>query len=118
MKALIQHQTPMNRTIQSLLSFGLAVCSACLANARVWTIDGKTKAEGEFSGIMGDIVFLSQADGEQLKVHLDSLSAEDQAFIKNGERATTSVVAASAPSPSKDNNGAANTDFSESPPID
>jgi serine protease Do len=82
----------MNQIIRNMLLLGLAVCSACLANARVWTIDGKTKVAGEFSGIMGDIVFLSQANGESLKVHLASLSAEDQAFITKGERATSSVV--------------------------
>src|SRR5579862_6874159 len=106
----------MNRAVQSLLFFGLTICGACLAQARVWTIDGKTKVEGEFSGIMGDIVFLSQADGDQMKVHLASLSPEDQAFIAKGERATSSVVTTSAPSPSSDTSAYAN--FSEPQPID
>jgi serine protease Do len=108
----------MNRAVRSLLFFSLAVCSACLANARAWTIDGKTKVEGEFSGIMGDIVFLSQADGESLKVHLASLSAEDQAFITKGERATSSVVTSSAPPPSSGASGYAYANFSELQPID
>ncbi len=105
----------MNKAIRSFLLFSLA---ACVANARVWTIDGKTKVEGEFSGIMGDIVFLSQANGDQLKFHLASLSAGDQAFIKNGEQATTSVVTSSAPPESSGNTGYAYADFSEPQPID
>ena len=108
----------MNRAIRSLLFFSLAACSAFVAKARIWTIDGKTKVEGEFSGIMGDIVFLSQANGDDLKVHLASLSAEDRAFIKNGERATTSVVSSSAPPPSKGASRHADADFSEPQPID
>jgi len=108
----------MNRAVRSLLFFSLAVCGTCVANARVWTIDGKTKVEGEFSGIMGDIVFLSQANGDQLKFHLASLSAQDQAFIKSGEQATTSVVTSSAPPESSGNTGYAYADFSEPQPID
>jgi serine protease Do len=108
----------MNRAIRSLLFFSLAACSAFVAKARIWTIDGKTKVEGEFSGIMGDIVFLSQANGDDLKVHLASLSAEDRAFIKNGERATTSVVSSSAPPPSTGTTGYAYADFSEPQPLD
>ncbi len=68
-----------------------------LASAREWTIDGTTKVEAEFSGIIGDTVFLSKADGSRQKVPLASLSAEDQVFIKNREESTTSVVAASPP---------------------
>jgi len=108
----------MGQIIRSLLLLGLAVGSACLADARVWTIDGKTKVEGEFSGIMGDIVFLSQADGNTQKVPLASLSVEDQAFIRKGEQATTSVVASSASPPSTGASGYAYADFSEPQPID
>jgi thiol-disulfide isomerase/thioredoxin len=89
----------MKKTLQSLLIFGLVVCRACLANAREWTIDGTTKVEAEFSGIISDIVFLSKPDGSRQQVHLASLSAEDQAFIQNREQATTSVVTASPPPP-------------------
>jgi thioredoxin-related protein len=87
----------MKKTIQSLLVFGLVVFGAGLANAREWTIDGTTKVEADFSGIIGDIVFLNKADGSRQKVHLASLSAEDQAFIQNREESTTSVVAAASP---------------------
>src|SRR5579862_5862257 len=89
----------MKKTVQSLMFFGLVVCGACLANAREWTIDGTTKVEADFSGIIGDIVFLSKADGSRQKVRLASLSAEDRAFIQNREQATTSVVTASPASP-------------------
>jgi thioredoxin-related protein len=85
------------KTIRGLLVFGLVVCSAGLANAREWTINGTTKVEADFSGIIGDVVFLSKADGSRQKVHLASLSAEDRAFIQNREDATTSVVAAAPP---------------------
>jgi thiol-disulfide isomerase/thioredoxin len=88
----------VNKLVRGFLLLGLFVCGACLANAREWTIDGATKVEAEFSGIIGDIVFLSKPDGSQQKVHLASLSAEDRAFIQNREQATTSVVAAT-PSP-------------------
>jgi len=108
----------MNRAVRSLLFFGLAVCSAYLASARVWTIDGKTKVEAEFSGIMGDIVFLTQPNGDNLKVHLASLSAKDQTFIKNGEDATTSVVTSSAPPESSGNSVATDADYSEPQPVD
>src|ERR1019366_2897612 len=57
------------------------------------------KVEADFSGIIGDIVFLSKPDGSQQKVHLASLSAEDRAFIQNREQATTSVVSAVAAPP-------------------
>jgi thioredoxin-related protein len=87
----------MKKAIRHLLLFGLVVCGAGLANAREWTINGTTKVEADFSGIIGDIVFLSKPDGSQQKVHLASLSAEDQAFIQNRENATTSVVAAAPP---------------------
>jgi thiol-disulfide isomerase/thioredoxin len=79
------------------LLFGMVVCGACLGNAREWTINGTTKVEADFSGIIGDIVFLSKPDGSRQKVHLASLSAEDQAFIQNREQATTSIVTASPP---------------------
>ncbi len=85
------------KTIRRLLVLGLMVCGAGLANAREWTINGTTKVEADFSGIIGDVVFLSKADGSRQKVHLASLSAEDQAFIQNREDATTSVVAAAPP---------------------
>jgi thiol-disulfide isomerase/thioredoxin len=78
------------------LVFGLVVCGVDLANAHEWTIDGTTKVEADFSGIIGDVVFLSKPDGSQQKVHLSSLSADDQAFIQNREDATTSVVSSSA----------------------
>jgi protein disulfide-isomerase len=87
----------MNKTIRLFLLFGLVVCGACLGNAREWTIGGTTKVEADFSGIIGDIVFLSKPDGSRQKVHLASLSAEDQAFIQNREQATTSVVTALPP---------------------
>jgi thioredoxin-related protein len=87
----------MKKPIRRLLVFGLVVCGAGLANAHEWTIDGTTKVEADFSGIIGDVVFLSKPDGSQEKVHLTSLSAEDQAFIQNRENATTSVVTASPP---------------------
>ncbi|HEV8073501.1 MAG TPA: hypothetical protein VGP21_05150, partial [Opitutaceae bacterium] len=96
----------------------MAVYGACLANARIWTIDGKTKVEGEFSGQMGDIVFLSQPNGDQLKFHLASLSPEDQAFIRKGEQVTTLVVTSSAPPSSSGTSGSAYADFSELQPID
>jgi len=89
----------MKKVIHGFLIFGLMVCGTCLANAREWTIDGTTKVEADFSGIIGDVVFLNKADGSRQKVHLASLSAEDQVFIQNREQATTSVVTAS-PSPS------------------
>jgi thiol-disulfide isomerase/thioredoxin len=89
----------MNQVVRSILLFGLSVCCAWPANAHEWTINGTTKVEAEFSGIIGDIVFLSRADGSQQKVPLSSLSAEDQAFIKDREQNTTSVVAASPPPP-------------------
>jgi thioredoxin-related protein len=85
----------MNKAIRSFLLLGLVVCVACQANAREWTINGTTKVEADFSGIIGDIVFLSKADGSRQKVHLASLSAEDQAFIQNREQSTTSIVTAS-----------------------
>jgi thioredoxin-related protein len=85
------------KTIRGLLVFGLVVCGAGLANAHEWTIDGSTKVEADFSGIIGDVVFLSKPDGSRQKVHLASLSAEDRAFIQNREDATTSVVTASPP---------------------
>jgi len=87
----------INQLARSLLFFGLAVCGACLANAREWTIDSTTKVEAEFSGIIGDTVFLSKGDGTEQKVPLASLSAKDQAFIKGSEQTTSSVVTASAP---------------------
>ncbi|HWZ95255.1 MAG TPA: thioredoxin family protein [Opitutaceae bacterium] len=87
----------MKKAIRSLLVFGLVVCGAGLANAREWTIDGTTKVTADFSGIIGDVVFLNKADGSRQKVHLASLSAEDQTFIQNREDATTSVVTASPP---------------------
>jgi serine protease Do len=108
----------MNQALRRLFFLSLAVCGACLANARVWTIDGKTKVEGEFTGIIGDIVFVGQADGTQLKFHLASLSAEDQAFIRKGEQATTSVVTSSTPPPSSGASGYAYADFSEPQPLD
>jgi|HubBroStandDraft_6_1064221.scaffolds.fasta_scaffold280939_2 thiol-disulfide isomerase/thioredoxin len=89
----------MKQITQSFLLFGLVVCGAGLANAHEWTIDGTTKVEAEFSGIIGDTVFLSKADGSEQKVSLASLSADDQAFIKDREQATTSVVTASPPPP-------------------
>jgi thioredoxin-related protein len=90
----------MKKTIRRLLVFGLVVCGVDLANAHEWTIDGTTKVEADFSGIIGDVVFLSKPDGSQQKVRLASLSTEDQAFIQNREDATTSVVTAS-PSPTE-----------------
>jgi thiol-disulfide isomerase/thioredoxin len=87
----------MNKRIRSFLLLGLVVYGTCLANAHEWTINGTTKVEAEFSGIIGDVVFLSKADGNRQKVHLTSLSAEDRAFIQNREQATTSVVAAAPP---------------------
>jgi thioredoxin-related protein len=87
----------MNKTIRLFLLFGLVVCGACLADAHEWTINGTTKVEADFSGIIGDIVFLTKPDGSRQKVHLASLSAEDQAFIQNREQATTSIVTASPP---------------------
>jgi thioredoxin-related protein len=87
----------MKKAIQSLFIFGLVVCSACLANAHEWTIDSTTKVEADFSGIIGDVVFLNKADGSRQKVHLASLSDEDRAFIKSRENNTTSVVSAVPP---------------------
>jgi thiol-disulfide isomerase/thioredoxin len=87
----------MKKTIQGFLLLGLVVYGSCLANAREWTIDGTTKVEADFSGIIGDVVFLGKPDGSQQKVLLASLSAEDQSFIQNREQATTSVVTASPP---------------------
>jgi thiol-disulfide isomerase/thioredoxin len=89
----------MRQIIQGFLFFGLIVSGACLANAHEWTIGGTTKVEAEFSGIIGDTVFLSKADGDRLKVPFASLSTDDQAFIKDLEQNTTSVVAASPPPP-------------------
>jgi S1-C subfamily serine protease len=108
----------MNRSVRSFFFFSVAVCAAWVANARVWTIDGNTKVEGEFSGIMGDIVFLSQANGGQLKFHLSSFSAEDQAFIRNGAQATPSVITSSAPPSSAGTTGYADADVSKPQPID
>jgi thiol-disulfide isomerase/thioredoxin len=90
----------MNKTIRGFFLFGLVVCGAGLASAHEWTIDGTTKVEAEFSGIIGDTVFLSKADGSEQKVSLASLSAEDRAFIIDREQTTTSVVSASPPPPS------------------
>jgi nucleoredoxin len=87
----------VNKTVRSFLLIGLVFCGTCLANAHEWTIDGTTKVEAEFSGIIGDVVFLSKADGSEQKVPLASLSAEDVAYIKNREEATTSVVSATPP---------------------
>jgi thioredoxin-related protein len=83
------------KTIRGLLVFGWVICGAGLANAHEWTINGSTRVEADFSGIIGDVVFLSKPDGSRQKVHLMSLSAEDRAFIQNREEATTSVVASS-----------------------
>jgi thioredoxin-related protein len=99
----------MKKVIQGFLILGLVFFGVCLANAREWTIDGTTKVEADFSGIIGDVVFLSKADGSQQKVHLASLSADDQAFIQNREDATTSVVAASPPRAEKPREEAAYT---------
>ena len=99
----------MKNTLRSLLIFGLVVCGAGPANAREWTIDGTAKVEADFSGIIGDVVFLNKADGSRLKVHLAALSAEDQAFIQNREQATTSVVTASPPPAEKPREEAAYT---------
>jgi serine protease Do len=85
----------LRRVVRELLIFGLTVGCACLADARTWTVDGATKVKAEFSGLMGDIVFLNEADGSVRKVHLSSLAPADQAFIKNGTSDTTSVVSSS-----------------------
>jgi thiol-disulfide isomerase/thioredoxin len=95
------------KTIRGLLVFGLVVCGAGLTNAHEWTINGTTRVEADFSGIIGDIVFLSKPDGSRQKVHLASLSAEDQAFIQNREDATTSVVTAPPPPTEKPRENAA-----------
>ncbi|HTQ31473.1 MAG TPA: trypsin-like peptidase domain-containing protein [Opitutaceae bacterium] len=90
--------------------------AACLADARVWTIDGKTKVEAEFGGMIGDVVFLRQTNGNQLKFNLASLSAADQAYIKNRARGDTSVVPSS-PSDSSESQHAY-VSFDEAQPID
>jgi thiol-disulfide isomerase/thioredoxin len=91
---------PTKKLLQRFLLLGLVVCGVGPASAREWTINGTTKITAEFSGIIGDIVFLGKADGSEQKVPLASLSAADQAFIVNREQATTSVVSVSPPPPS------------------
>ncbi|MDE3084810.1 MAG: hypothetical protein KGJ37_06300, partial [Verrucomicrobiota bacterium] len=66
----------MTQIFRKALALGIIVCIACTLRAREWTIDGTVKIEAEFSGSIGNTVFLRKADGSQVKCPLASLSAE------------------------------------------
>ena len=87
----------MSPVIRKILACGVIFLSVRVADAREWVIDGKIKVEAEFGGVIGDTVFLHKADGSQVKCALSSLSTGDQAFIKEQQQGSVSIVAASPP---------------------
>ncbi|MBM4155069.1 MAG: hypothetical protein FJ221_08570 [Lentisphaerae bacterium] len=68
--------------MRTLIAF-LALASAVAAHGRTWTSASGKTVEADLVAVQGPMVVLKTPDGQRLTIEIQSLSAEDQEFVKS-----------------------------------
>lgn len=71
----------MKTTISLIVAATALTALTSLAESRIWTDTKGNAIEAEFVLLTGDKALLKQVDGKEIKVSLNTLSAEDRDFI-------------------------------------